>query len=109
VAKIFEKDFSTAYRQQPYPRASRPILSQERSLGSVIQLLTPSTDFTDEYNAWLRSLPQTIRQLVFTVKRYYTPEWGDSWREYFTVDRSDGYLGHELSFTIVSSSETICA
>jgi len=98
VAKIFEKDFSTAYRQQPYPRASRPILSQERSLGSVIQLLTPSTDFTDEYNAWLRSLPQTIRQLVFTVKRYYTPEWGDSWREYFTVDRSDGYLGHELKF-----------
>ncbi|MGA2447764.1 MAG: hypothetical protein ABTD50_03720 [Polyangiaceae bacterium] len=98
VATILQRDFSTAYRQQPYPRASRPILSQERSLGSVIQLLTPSADFTDEYNDWLRALPQTIRQLVFTVKRYYRPEWGDAWREHFTVDRIDGFLGHELKF-----------
>ncbi len=98
VAEILGRDFSAAYRKQPYPRASRPILSQERSLGSVIQLLTPSADFTDEYNAWLRGLPQTIRQLVFTVKRYYRPEWGDAWREHFTVNRLDGFLGHELKF-----------
>jgi hypothetical protein len=98
VAEILRRDFSTAYRTQPYPRASRPILSQERSLGSVIQLLTPSADFTEEYNSWLRGLPQTIRQLVFTVKRYYRPEWGDEWREHFTVNRLDGYLGHELKF-----------
>ena len=35
---------------------------------------------------------------VFTVKRYYRPEWGDNWREHFTVDRVNGFLGHELKF-----------
>ena len=39
-----------------------------------------------------------MRQLLFTVKRYYRPEWGDNWREHFTVDRINGFLGHELKF-----------
>ncbi len=93
------RDFSNIYRTpQDAARARRPILSPERSLGSVIKLLTPSTEYTDEYNAWLRDLPQTIRQLVFIVKRYYRPEWGENWREHFTVDRINGYLGHELKY-----------
>ena len=32
------------------------------------------------------------------MKRYYRPEWGDNWREHFTVDRINGFLGHELKF-----------
>jgi hypothetical protein len=99
VAEILKRDFSTIYRRPPDDnRAKRPILSVERSLGSVIKLLTPSPDYTDEYNEWLRKLPQTIRQLVCTVKRYYRPEWGDDWRKHFTVDIINGYLGHELKF-----------
>ncbi len=99
VEKILAKDFSGIYRTpQPPQRARRPILSVERSLGSVIKLLTPSAEYTDEYNAWLRSIPQTIRQLVFTVKRYYRPEWGARWREHFTVDSVNGQLGHELKY-----------
>ena len=99
VAEIFERDFSAAYRRRaPDSRTRRPILSPERTLGSVIQLLTPSPEYTDEHNAWVRALPQTIRQLLFTVKRYYQPEWGDKWREHFTVDRINGFLGHELKF-----------
>jgi hypothetical protein len=99
VAEIFERDFSSAYRKRtPDARSQRPILSPERTLGSVIQLLTPSPEYTDEHNAWVRELPQTIRQLLFTVKRYYQPEWGDKWREHFTVDRINGFLGHELKF-----------
>ncbi len=97
AAAILARDYSTAYKQ-PADRASRPILSPERSLGSVIKLLTVSSDYTDAHNEWLRSLPQTIRQLVFAVKRYYRPEWGDNWREHFTVDRINGYLGHELKY-----------
>jgi hypothetical protein len=46
----------------------------------------------------VRALPQTIRQLVFTLKRYYRPEWGDRWQERFTVDRVNGWAGHELKF-----------
>jgi len=99
VEKILAMDFSRIYRTpQPPQRARRPILSVERSLGSVIKLLTPSSEYTDEYNAWLRALPQTVRQLVFTVKRYYRPEWGQRWREHFTVDSVNGQPGHELRY-----------
>lgn len=99
VERILGMDFSGIFVQpQPESRAKRPILSAERSLGSVIRLLTPSAEYTDEHNAWLRSLPQTIRQLVFTVKRYYRQEWGANWREPFTVDRINGYQGHELKY-----------
>ncbi len=99
VGKILKMDFSGVYKDRaPDDRSRRPILSHERSLGSVIQLLTPSADYTDEYNAWLRGLHQTTRQLVFTVKRYYRPEWGDNWSEHFSVDRINGSLGHELKF-----------
>ncbi|HTB20670.1 MAG TPA: hypothetical protein VK708_21250, partial [Bryobacteraceae bacterium] len=99
VAEIFDRDFSAIYRRRmPDSRTQRPILSPERTLGSVIQLLTPSPEYTDQHNAWVRQLPQTIRQLLFTVKRYYQPEWGTNWREHFTVDRINGFLGHELKF-----------
>jgi phosphoenolpyruvate carboxykinase (diphosphate) len=99
VAEIFARDFSGIYRGRiADSRTRRPILSQERTLGSVIQLMTPSPEYTDEHNAWVRELPQTIRQLLFTVKRYYQPAWGDNWREHFTVDRINGFLGHELKF-----------
>ncbi len=78
-------------------RESRPILSPERSLGSVIKLLTPdSREYTPEYNAWLDSVPQYLKELVFVVKRYYKPEWGDNWREHFSVDIINGIHGNEL-------------
>ncbi|MBK7930750.1 MAG: hypothetical protein IPJ98_25720 [Bryobacterales bacterium] len=99
VDRILQRDFSGIFREPEHEsRAARPILSPARSLGSVIRLLTPSADYTDEYNAWLKSIPQTIRQIIFTVKRYYRPEWDGNWRQHFTVDRINGYLGHELKF-----------
>lgn len=99
VAEILKKDFSAIYRQRPPDdRSRRPILSPARSLGSVIQLLTPAAEYTDQHNAWARQLSQTVRQLVFTLKRYYQPEWGENWRAHFTVDRINGFLGHELKF-----------
>lgn len=99
VAAVLKRDFTDIFKKPRLEaRTQRPILSLERSLGSVIKLLTASPDYTDEYNQWLRGLSQTIRQLVFTVKRYYLPEWGEHWREHFTVDRINGYLGHELKF-----------
>jgi hypothetical protein len=99
VAQILAKDFSTIYKHpMPGTRAQRPILSTERSLGSVIKLMTPSPEYTDEHNEWLATIPQTVRQLLITVKRYYRPEWGDNWRRHFSVDRINGSLGHELKF-----------
>jgi len=99
VEAILKKDFTTIYKiPPPDGRAARPILSPRRSLGSVLQLLTPSKDYTDEHNEWVRKLPQTIRQLIVTVKRYYSPDWGEDWRKYFTVDRINGHQAHELKF-----------
>jgi len=99
VAEILNMDFSAIYRNRPPDeRTRRPILSLDRSLGSVIQLLSPSPEYTNEHNEFVRRLPQTIRQILFTVKRYYQPEWGDKWRRHFTVDSINGFLGHELKF-----------
>ncbi|MCC7341609.1 MAG: hypothetical protein IT170_11030 [Bryobacterales bacterium] len=102
VAQILAMDTSTIYKVPPTgeraERAKRPILSPDRSLGSVIKLLTPSPDYTEAHNAWLRALPQTIRQYVCLVKRYYRSDWGENWREHFSVDRVNGYLGHELKY-----------
>ena len=107
IDDILERDFSTVYKNRPPDQRSRRlILSSERSHGSVIQLFTPSPEYTEKHNEWLRRLPQTTRQLLFTVKRYYRPEWGANWREHFTVDRINGYLGHELKLdgeTLVSN------
>ncbi len=97
VAEILQRDFSHVYKsRRPDARSGRPILSPDRTMGSVIRLFTTSPEYTDEHNEWIRSLPQATRQLLFTVKRYYRPEWGDNWREHFTVDRIDGFLGNEL-------------
>jgi phosphoenolpyruvate carboxykinase (diphosphate) len=99
VAAILARDYSDIFRRPDASgRGGRPILSVDRSLGSVIKLLTPSSEYTDEHNEWLRSLPQIIRQLVFTAKRYYQPDWGENWRDHFTVDRVNGTLGHELKY-----------
>jgi hypothetical protein len=99
VAEILAKDFSTIYKRTMHgSRAQRPILSSDRSLGSVIKLMTPSPDYTDQYNEWLTTIPQTVRQLLITLKRYYEPEWGGDWRQHFSVDRINGRPGHELKF-----------
>jgi hypothetical protein len=90
--KSSKKDFSNIYKHRQYRRAPAAHPEPERSLGSVIKLLTPSAEYTDEHNAWLHTAP-TIRQLLVTVKRYYRPEWGDNWQKYFTVDRINGMPG----------------
>src|SRR4029079_6719155 len=77
-----------------YP--SRPILSPKRSLGSVIKLLTPSEVYTPEYNAWLARIPSHIYALVYAIKRFHNPEWGNDWRRHFSVDFVNGSPGHEL-------------
>jgi hypothetical protein len=97
VKKDFQEALSPELRQANGGRdPSRPILSSERSLGSVIKLLTPSPEFPPEYNAWLESIPNYVRALVFVIKRFYRPDWGDDWREHFSVDIINGASGHEL-------------
>ncbi|MGQ0645203.1 MAG: hypothetical protein ACT4O3_06885 [Elusimicrobiota bacterium] len=95
AADILRRDFGDRFKV-PKPGRSRPILSEARSLGSVIKLLTPAAEYTDAYNEWLKNLPPHVRELIFVVKRFYKPEWGDRWREHFSVDVINGHPGHEL-------------
>jgi len=74
----------------------RSILSERRSLGSVIKLLTPSPLYTEEYNAFLESIPAHIKELIFTVKRFYQPSWGQDWRSHFSVGIINGRKGNSL-------------
>jgi len=100
VAELIRRDYRNRFRDlAKNNQDSRPILSPERSLGSVIKLLTPaSREYSAEYNAWLRTIPQHVKELVFVVKRFYKPEWGDDWRSHFSVDVINGVPGNELKF-----------
>ena len=100
VAEIFARDYQDRWKVAPdYSKHStRSILSPQRSLGSVIKLLTPSKEYRDEYNDWLNSIPSHVQAMVFIIKRFYRPDWGDRWRENFGVDVVNGEPGHELKY-----------
>lgn len=103
VQEIFDHDYSNRWRDDSSIRPSydgkksRHVLDPNRSLGSVIKLLTPSEDYTDEHNRWLRSLPNHVLSLVFVIKRFQQGEWSD-WRKDFSVDIVNGFPGHELKY-----------
>ena len=85
VAAILDHDFAHRFADPAVGADDhRKILDDERSIGSVIKLLTPSErEYTPEYNAWLESIPQHVKELVFVVKRFYSPVWGSDWRSHF--------------------------
>jgi hypothetical protein len=96
VAELIDRDYSDRFADKSRSD-KRAVLAPERSLGSVIKLLTPDEhDYTPEYNSWLAAIPQHVKELVFVVKRYYKPEWKDDWREHFSVDIINGTAGYEL-------------
>jgi hypothetical protein len=96
VAELIARDYSGRFKD-PARVDQRPVLSPDRSLGSVIKLLTPDeSDYNLEYNAWLGSVPQYLKELVFVVKRFYKPAWGGDWRRHFSVDIMNGRAANEL-------------
>lgn len=98
VEAILSRDYSTRFKNKD-ETDRRTLLSQYRSLGSVILLLTASTEkYTDEYNQWLSTIAPHIIALVYMIKRFYDPAWGNDWRKHFTVDETNGFPGHELKY-----------
>ena len=99
IEEIFNHDYQ--YRLKPESShedrdPTRKPLSPERSIGSVIKLLTPSPSNTDEYNEWLAKIPSGILSQAFIIKRTYRSEWGSDWRKHFSVDIINGKPGHSL-------------
>ncbi|MBT8037429.1 MAG: hypothetical protein KJO21_07780 [Verrucomicrobiae bacterium] len=110
IVRDFKKDFKAAvalvyhdygnrYKNPNEPgKSSRPLLDVKRSLGSVIRLFTHNKAYTDTYNEWLTTIPRSVRDLVFVIKRLYKSDWGDDWVGRFSVDLINGRLGNELIY-----------
>ncbi len=99
VQNIFERDYSKRFKpgyEAEDRSPSRKLMSEERSLGSVIKVLTPSPSYTKEFNTWLEGVPDRILALAFVIKRMYHPSWGNDWRKFLSVDFVNGHPGHEL-------------
>ena len=97
VEALLQRDYSGRFRDaSKNGKDIRPVLAPQRSLGSVIKLLTPGDDYTDEYNRSVAAIPQHIKELVFVVKRFWKPTWGEDWRGQFSVDVINGESSNEL-------------
>lgn len=100
VKAIMDYPYGTRFKDpaENHGPATRSILSHRRSLGSVIKLLSPSPLYTDQYNAWLATIPERVKALVFLVKRFYKPDWGDDWLSHFSTDVVNGTAGNVVKF-----------
>ena len=98
--EVIEKDYSERFlAPEKQDLRKRPLLAVNRSLGSVIKLLTPSESlYTEEFNQWLESIPQRVKDLVLIIKRRHRPEWGDDWEKSFSVDSVNGQPANELRY-----------
>jgi hypothetical protein len=100
IEELLARDYSNRFKDPARcGKDFRSILSSERSLGSVIKLLAPAPEeYSEDYNFWLNTIPQHIKELLFVVKRFYNAHWGRDWRSQFSVDTVNGTPGHELKF-----------
>jgi len=100
VESIINKEFGQRFLDLSKNKtAGRPLLSRERSLGSVVKLLTSSKcEYTEEYNTWLKSIPLQVKELVLIIKRFYKDDWGSGWRKRFSVDLINGEPGNILRY-----------
>ena len=98
--EVIERDYSDRFLDpDKQDLRKRSVLSTNRSLGSLIKLLTPSESlYTKEYNEWLESIPQRVKDLVLIIKRRHRPDWGDDWEKSFSVDSVNGQPANELRF-----------
>ncbi len=98
--QIINFDFSKRWKEVlPNGGPSRPFLSPKRTLGSAVKLLTPSDQYSDEYNKFLMDMPDHIRSLVLFVKRLYrNDKEKGNWKDYMSVEIVNGRRGTTLQY-----------
>ncbi|NMH87057.1 hypothetical protein [Flavivirga algicola] len=99
--EIIEFDYSTRWKtEDPNRPKSRSFLSEKRTLGSVVKLLTPSEENSDEFNEWLKNIPVHIRSLVLFVKRLFRQAHGANlnWKDMMSVEIINGVKGTSLIY-----------
>lgn len=98
--EIINYDYTHRWKTvQEDGHVSRSFLSPQRALGSAVKLLTPSDLYNDEYNAFLRSIPDHIRSLALFVKRLYRNQGEKgNWKDYMSVEIINGRKGTTLLY-----------
>lgn len=99
--EVIEFDYSTRWRDKdPNRPKSRSFLSEKRTLGSVVKLLTPSEENSDEFNEWLENIPVHVRSLVLFVKRLFRQAHGANlnWKDMMSVEIINGVKGTSLIY-----------
>ena len=99
--EIIEFDYSTRWKiKDPNRPKSRSFLSEKRTLGSVVKLLTPNDENSDEFNEFLNNIPVHIRSLVLFVKRLFRQAHGANlnWKDMMSVEFINGVKGTSLIY-----------
>ena len=99
--EIIEFNYSTRWKDKDTKRPiSRSFLSEKRTLGSVVKLLTPSDENSDEFNTWLKNIPVHVRSLVLFVKRLFRQAHGANlnWKDMMSVEIINGVKGTSLIY-----------
>jgi hypothetical protein len=98
--EIINRDYSNRWKNiRPDASPSRPFLSPQRTLGSAVKLLTPSDQYSEKYNAYLKSIPHQIRGLVLFIKRLFRNDLQTgNWKDDFTVEIVNGRNGNALRY-----------
>ncbi|MFD0990206.1 hypothetical protein ACFQ1R_08870 [Mariniflexile jejuense] len=99
--EIIEYNYSTRWKvKDPNRPISRSLLSEKRTLGSVVKLLTPNEENSDEFNAFLESIPVHVRSLVLFVKRLFRQAHGANlnWKDMMSVEFINGVKGTSLMY-----------
>ena len=100
VAEILKTDFAGIYKDRPLGPAHASADSEsgaDDGLGDS-SFYAFARIYGRAQRLAAHAALHAFASCLFTVKRYYRPEWGDNWREHFAVDRVNGIPGHELKF-----------
>jgi hypothetical protein len=97
---LINYDYSMRWKENKADSGpSRSFLSPKRSLGSAVKLLTPSDQYNDEYNAFLRSIPDYILTFVLYIKRLHRgTDDNIDWKKEFSVEIVNGRQGNALRY-----------
>ena len=88
VQEIFDHDYFDRWEEplpdgHPDKKSSRSIPRFQTLGGKCHQATHPLSKYTESYNTWLKSIPDYILAMVFIIKRFHKPSWGDDWKSHF--------------------------
>ena len=99
VDQLLKRDYGDRWKNpRPDAAPSRDILDPARSLGSVVRLFSPSSEYSDSYNQFISTIPRSVCDFILILKRFWKEDWGDDWKSRFRVDTINGNPGYLLKY-----------